>query len=471
MVNNHYLNTLLQNSRLARRYRPVVDKVRTTYQREGLEGLVRQGRRVTARLLMPKDPAPGSAGARGAAHTAIDPAVVNDILSNLAIRDWRIVGRLLALFDEMHRQNPDPRVTQMLFQLDELVTQLRHDHRKKLVLAGRRPPGGQPVAQPMLAVIRGGMSSAPGYARVRIRDLVPLAVVGDAAKDVSGILTELMTNALHFSPPESPVTVHARMADGGAVLLRVEDEGIGIDQAELDRLNGELLRPPVRSLLDLRDRQILQHLGLVTATILAKPHGIGLSLARRDPAGVVASVLLPPDLLCDPAMAEAETSAARAEAETKPAGRPQIALTSDHAEHEHETTPLGLPKRTTRPSPRVRTTPEDEATEPGSQGRHARTTDLPEDARTTAGGLPVRRPGRVREFSAADTDPGLAEREPVEYTELDPAQLRRRAAAMTRVRHAAADDPSDKPARPTPYPKAKPDTNPLFTSSEDRNDA
>jgi hypothetical protein len=464
MVNNHYLDTLLQNSRLARRYRPVVDKVRVTYQREGLEGLVRQGRRVAARLLMPKDPAGRSAGALGAAHTGIDPAVVNDILSNLAIRDWRIVGRLLALFDEMHRQNPDPRVTQMLFQLDELVTQLRHDHRKKLVLAGRRPPGGQAVAQPMLAVIRGGMSSAPGYARVRIRDLVPLAVVGDAAKDVSGILTELLTNALHFSPPESPVTVHARMADGGAVVLRVEDAGIGIDEDELERLNGELLRPPVRSLLDLRDRQILQHLGLVTATILAKPHGIGLSLARRDPAGVVASVLLPPDLLCDPAMAEAEA---------KPAGRPQIALTSDHVEREHETTPLGLPKRTTRPSSRVRTTPEDDATTSASQGRHARTTDTPEDAgpRTTAGGLPVRRPGRVREFSAADTNPGLSGREPVEYTELDPAQLRRRAAAMSRVRHAATDDPSDKPVRPTPYPRAKPDTNPLFTSSEDRNDA
>ncbi|RSM81936.1 ATP-binding protein [Kibdelosporangium aridum] len=465
MVNNHYLDTLLQNSRLARRYRPVVAKVRATYQREGFEGLVRQGRRVTARLLMPKDPA----GALGAADTGIDSAVVNDILSNLAIRDWRIVGRLLALFDEMHRQNPDPRVTQMLFQLDELVTQLRHDHRKKLVLAGRRPPGGQAVAQPMLAVIRGGMSSAPGYARVRIRDLVPLAVVGDAAKDVSGILTELLTNALHFSPPESPVIVHARMADGGAVVLRVEDAGIGIDEVELERLNGELLRPPVRGLLDLRDRQILQHLGLVTATILAKPHGIGLNLGRRDPAGVVASVLLPPDLLCDPAMAEAEASAARAEAEAKPAVRPQIAPKSDHVKREHETTPLGLPKRTTH----VRTTPEDDTTESASQGRHARTTDLPEDAglRTTAGGLPVRRPGRVREFSAADTDPGLTGREPVEYTELDPAQLRRRAAAMSRVRHAATDDPADESARPTPYPRAKPDTNPLFTSSEDRNDA
>ncbi|MFD1048177.1 hypothetical protein ACFQ1S_22870, partial [Kibdelosporangium lantanae] len=162
MVNNHYLDTLLR-SRIARRYRPVVDKVISTYQREGFEGLVNSGRRATARMLMPKEPARPVAVGRPAppADNEMDPAVVNDILSNLAIRDWRIVGRLLALFDDMHRQNPDPRVTQMLFQLDELVTQLRHDHRKKLVLAGRRPPGTRSNAQPMLAVIRGGMSSAP----------------------------------------------------------------------------------------------------------------------------------------------------------------------------------------------------------------------------------------------------------------------------------------------------------------------
>jgi hypothetical protein len=465
MVNHHYLNTLLRN-RLARRYRPVVDKILATYRRDGLGGLVNQGRRVTARLLMPKEAV--AARPAGVADIEIDPTVVNDILSNLAVRDWRIVGRLLALFDDMHRQNPDPRVTQMLFQLDELVTQLRHDHRKKLVLAGRRPPGGRAVAQPMLAVIRGGMSSAPGYARVRIRDLVPLAVVGDAAKDVSGILTELLTNALHFSPPGSAVTVHARMADGGAVLLCVEDVGIGLDEDELARLNGELLRPSVRSLLDLQDRRILQHLGLVTATLLAKPHGIGLSLARRQPAGVAASVLLPPDLLCDLATAEAEWRSARAEVTAPPADRPRTVQAVEPGQR-HETTPMGLPKRTTHPSPRAPGTPDDGGAEETPQGRHALGDDHRQDVPSiTAGGLPVRRPGRVREFSAADTDPGLSTREPVEHTELDPMELRRRAATMSRVRHAAAQP--DKPPRPTPYPRAKPETHPLFTSSEDRDD-
>jgi hypothetical protein len=427
MVNNHYLDTLLR-SRFARRYRPVVDKVISTYQRDGFEGLVNSGRRATARMLMPKDPARSAAVGRPGppAENEMDPAVVNNILSNLAIRDWRIVGRLLALFDDMHRQNPDPRVTQMLFQLDELVTQLRHDHRKKLVLAGRRPPGTRSTAQPMLAVIRGGMSSAPGYARVRIRDLVPLAVVGDAAKDVSGILTELLTNALHFSPPSTPVTVNARMSDGGAVLLRVEDEGIGLDDDELARLNSELLRPSVRSLLDLQDRQILQHLGLVTATILAKPHGIGLSLDRGRTNGVVASVLLPPPLLCDPAMVEVETRAEAAAAAVEP---PRIAPVPEPV-GQHATTATGLPRRVSRAA-----SEQADEEKPGH----------------TANGLPVRRPGRVREFSAADQP----EPEPVEQTELDPEQLRRRAATMSRARRT--------PVEPPP--------NPLFTSSEDRNDS
>jgi hypothetical protein len=427
MVNNHYLDTLLR-SRFARRYRPAVDKVISTYQREGFEGLVNSGRRATARMLMPREPARPTAVERPRdpvlpAESEMDPAVVNDILSNLAIRDWRIVGRLLALFDDMHRQNPDPRVTQMLFQLDELVTQLRHDHRKKLVLAGRRPPGARSTAQPILAVIRGGMSSAPGYARVRIRDLVPLAVVGDAAKDVSGILTELLTNALHFSPPSASVTVNARMADGGAVLLRVEDEGIGLDDDELARLNGELLRPSVRSLLDLQDRQILQHLGLVTATILAKPHGIGLNLDRGRTNGVVASVLLPPPLLCDPAMVEVETRV-----DAAPVEPPKIARVPEPAGRHTATTATGLPKRVSR----IASADE-------------------EKSGTTPNGLPVRRPGRVREFSAADQPSP----EPVEQTELDPEQLRRRAATMSRVRQ--------RPVEPPP--------NPLFTSSEDRNDS
>jgi signal transduction histidine kinase len=62
--------------------------------------------------------------------------------------------------------------------------------------------------------------------------------------DASGIwqiLTNLLSNALKFSPPESPVDV-AVTADGGTARIAVVDRGIGISATDQPRLFQAFLR-------------------------------------------------------------------------------------------------------------------------------------------------------------------------------------------------------------------------------------
>jgi len=62
-------------------------------------------------------------------------------------------------------------------------------------------------------------------------DLEPTCVAGDAAR-LQQIVTNLMTNAVQFTPPDGQVTVALR-ADGGDAVLTVDDSGAGIDPSFL----------------------------------------------------------------------------------------------------------------------------------------------------------------------------------------------------------------------------------------------
>lgn len=65
-------------------------------------------------------------------------------------------------------------------------------------------------------------------------DGAPIAVVADADL-LERVLTNLVSNAIKYSPPGSTVTIGSAPAGTDAVLF-VDDEGAGIDPANADRL-------------------------------------------------------------------------------------------------------------------------------------------------------------------------------------------------------------------------------------------
>ncbi len=73
--------------------------------------------------------------------------------------------------------------------------------------------------------------------RVRRSDLsgVPPAMIVNPQR-LGQVLTNLLQNALKFSPPDSGVALSARHADDGRVAFTVKDEGPGIPAAELTRI-------------------------------------------------------------------------------------------------------------------------------------------------------------------------------------------------------------------------------------------
>jgi signal transduction histidine kinase len=68
----------------------------------------------------------------------------------------------------------------------------------------------------------------------------PVAVLADAGQ-IARVVTNLVSNAVKFSQGESEVVV-AVLAEGSDAVLKVEDHGIGIPEAELDQLGSRFYR-------------------------------------------------------------------------------------------------------------------------------------------------------------------------------------------------------------------------------------
>jgi signal transduction histidine kinase len=63
----------------------------------------------------------------------------------------------------------------------------------------------------------------------------PVGVTADA-ETLGRVLDDLLSNAAKFSPPATPITLTAHASDAGTAVLRVEDRGPGVDEADRDRV-------------------------------------------------------------------------------------------------------------------------------------------------------------------------------------------------------------------------------------------
>ena len=110
---------------------------------------------------------------------------------------------------------------------------------------------------------------------------VPLA--GDA-RQLQTLLTNLIDNALHYTPPGGEVTVET--VDDGRRGIRITDTGPGLEPELLERVFERFFRAAPQHVEG-------TGLGLAIARSIADGHGIALTLANRaDRSGLVAELLV-----------------------------------------------------------------------------------------------------------------------------------------------------------------------------------
>jgi signal transduction histidine kinase len=113
-------------------------------------------------------------------------------------------------------------------------------------------------------------------------------VMGDETR-LRQIVLNLLSNAVKFTPAGGRITVSAQVASDGAMTLAVADSGIGIAEADLDRV----LLPFVQVDGGLMRRHEGTGLGLPLTKRLVELHGGTLRLDSRVGAGTTATVILP----------------------------------------------------------------------------------------------------------------------------------------------------------------------------------
>ncbi|WP_095534684.1 sensor histidine kinase [Streptomyces prasinopilosus] len=216
---------------------------------------------------------------------------------SLALRTLGLVERQLGVIEGLEEREDDPDRLATLFKLDHFATVMRRHSENLLVLAGTEHVRHSASPVPLVDVVRAAVSEIERYERVRIAALPPHAhIAGFAADDVSHLLAELLENATSFCPPDLPVEVSGWLLESGEVMLSVQDEGIGMTEERLERLNARLSDFDPEAPYEQEGEDGLG-LGLYVVARLAQRHGVRVRLRKQKQGGVTAVVVLPVPLL------------------------------------------------------------------------------------------------------------------------------------------------------------------------------
>ncbi|WP_377522073.1 sensor histidine kinase [Micromonospora mangrovi] len=301
------------------------------------------------------------------------------ICEQFALRILASAYQMGSHLEAVETDEQDPERLERLYRIDHANTRIRRHAENLQVLLGRRVEDADPQTVTLVDVIRAATSAVEHYPRVQVGHVVDLGVVDFAADDVIRVLTELLDNATRFSPPSSSVIVSAYVTEDGAVLIRVEDAGVGVHPDQVAALNARLAgTAPTSTTAD-----PAAHLGLVVVAHLARANQLRVRLTNRPSGGTTATVLVPGSLLCEVMPGATPAPAA---APTAPAGGPPDRVGT----RQRDTPPGPPPDGTESPTLRLATLGAPPA------GNH------PPQSRPGGGELPR----RVRESIRADAVPG-----------------------------------------------------------------
>ncbi|MBK1787103.1 sensor histidine kinase [Prauserella cavernicola] len=232
-----------------------------------------------------------------AQRTAVDAAAaeaktrggINRVFLDIAHRSQLVVHRQLEVLDVAEAKQSDPEHLELLFKLDHLATRARRNAESLVILGGGQP--GRKWRNPVVLedIVRSAVSETEEFARVSSVRLPEVRVQGAVVADLLHLLAELVDNATAFSPPDAPVTVRGNVV-GKGVVVEVEDQGLGIEFEQRERLNETLRNPPAFQEMALAGKR---NLGVFVIGQLARRHGISVSLVESAYGGIKAIVLIP----------------------------------------------------------------------------------------------------------------------------------------------------------------------------------
>jgi len=212
---------------------------------------------------------------------------VSQMFANVARRTQNLVGRQLALVDELERDEQDPRLLTGLYRLDHLSTRLRRTADNLLVVAGARTDTAHSGPADLPTALRSALAEIEDYQRVQLKDVRNVVLSASLATDLTLLFAELLENATAFSPPESPVEVSTWRTKDGSCVVGIVDHGIGLPEERLDTENRRLV---ARERLDITPTSVL---GLFVVGRLARRHGLNVRLLATPGGGVTVRVHIP----------------------------------------------------------------------------------------------------------------------------------------------------------------------------------
>lgn len=231
-------------------------------------------------------------------QTAVDLAAeqaelrhhTSEIFVNLGRRNQNLVSRQLKFIDTLEERETDPELLASLFRLDHLATRMRRNAESLLVLAGVEPPRRRREPVAMTDVLRSAAAEVEDFKRVKIRELQPVRLAGEVMSQITHMLAELVENAVRFSPPDTDVVITTSLA-GEGLRIDIADQGMGMPPADLAAANRRLSE-------SYRIEEVpTAHLGLFVVARLATSLGVRVALDSPTGEGLVASVLLPSELV------------------------------------------------------------------------------------------------------------------------------------------------------------------------------
>ncbi len=178
--------------------------------------------------------------------------VRRDFVANVSHELKTPVGAISLLAEALSEQDDPATTARLTGRLQLEATRLANTIDDLLALSEIESDRMEPVEVSVETIIAGALArSATGAHERNIRLRVdhcddPLVLLGDRRQLVSA-LGNLVDNAVKYSDPGSEVWVRAER-DDGRIVLRVEDHGIGIPQADLGRIFERFYRvDPARS--------------------------------------------------------------------------------------------------------------------------------------------------------------------------------------------------------------------------------
>ncbi|MEV2217115.1 ATP-binding protein [Streptomyces sp. NPDC050997] len=282
--------------------------------------------------------------------------------ANAAGRMQALSTGMLADLRAMEERHGDEDVLADLLHLDHRTAQAGRLADSVAVLSGAR--SGRRWARPIVmeSILRGAMGRISGYQRVRVHSASEAAVAGHAAEGVMHALAELLDNAANFSPPTAEVHVYVEEVPAG-VIVSVEDSGLVMGEVQLRRAE-ESVSGESTGLGGLSGTR----LGLPVVGRLARKYGLTVSFRPSARGGTGVLMLIPQDILTNPAAAEPPAALPSAPAEPpRPRATPAPADSTtgpdpdpvpphdfpdpdplpvhESADHAADERPSGLPKR------------------------------------------------------------------------------------------------------------------------------